>query len=133
MGEDMTTTEDASGPAAPPVTVVVLNRDLFFGVRIGNLLRGAGYAVTFAPDTAAFVARIAAAEPPALGLIDMAAGVNWAAISGIAERGVPLLAFGPHKDVASFRAAKQAGITRVVSNGDFHRDTLGLVRRYARS
>ena len=42
------------------------------------------------------------------------------------------LSFGPHKDVDGFRAAKRGGATRVVSNGDFHRDMTGFVRRYAR-
>ncbi|MGH2533083.1 MAG: hypothetical protein ACRDJW_12360 [Thermomicrobiales bacterium] len=111
--------------------VVVLNRDLFFGVRIGNLLRETGYAVTFTPDAAAFVERLLRNPAAALGLIDMAAGVDWRAIAGVSGGPVPLLAFGPHKDVASFRAAKEAGVTRVVSNDDFQRDPLGLIRRYA--
>ena len=58
--------------------IVVLNRDLFFGVRIGNALRDAGYAVTFRPATTAFAAAVRAAEPPAvLGLIDLGADPDW--------------------------------------------------------
>jgi methylmalonyl-CoA mutase cobalamin-binding subunit len=116
--------------------IVVLNRDLFFGVRIGNALRDAGYTVTFRPATAAFAAAVRAAEPPAaLGLIDLGADPDWAEIAQLAQEvpSTPILVFGPHKDVEGFRAAKAAGITRIVSNGDFHRDMLGLVRRYARA
>jgi hypothetical protein len=113
-----------------------LNRDLFFGVRIGNLLKTAGYEVSFAPTTPAFVDRIQQSRPaPVLGLIDMGAGVDWDAIHALtADPTVttPTLVFGPHKDVAGFRAAKGAGVTRVVSNSDFHREALNLVRRYAR-
>lgn len=116
--------------------IVVLNRDLFFGVRIGNLLRDAGYEVSFAQTTATFVDRVRASRPaPVLGLIDMGAGVDWDTIRTLtADPAIttPTLVFGPHKDVEGFRAAKGAGVTRVVSNGDFHRDALTLVRRYAR-
>ena len=44
---------------------------------------------------------------------------------------VPILAFGPHKDVEGFRSAKAAGVTRVVANGEFSRSLPDLVRRYA--
>ena len=47
--------------------------------------------------------------------------------------GVPVLAFGSHLDVDGRRAAKAAGVTRVLSNGDFHRDMVPLVQRYAKS
>jgi hypothetical protein len=43
----------------------------------------------------------------------------------------PLLGFGPHVDVDGRRAAKAAGLTRIVSNGEFHRDLVALVARYA--
>lgn len=135
--------DTVSAPATPATPtnldatpeIVVLNRDLFFGVRIGNALRDAGYSVTFWPATPSFVAAVRAAEPPAvLGLIDLGAGPDWAEIAQL-TRDVPMtpiLVFGPHKDVDGFRAAKAAGITRIVSNGDFHRDMLGLIQRYAR-
>lgn len=117
--------------------IVVLNRDLMFGVRIGNTLRALGYAVSFAAETARFVNDVRNADPPAvLGIVDMGAGVDWAAMAGLASDPVvvtPLLVFGPHLDVEGRRAAKAAGVRRVVSNGDFHRDMVGLVRRYAQA
>jgi hypothetical protein len=115
--------------------IVVLNRDLFFGVRIGNVLRGLGYRVSFVAATEAFVARLRSAEPPAaLGIVDMGAGVDWGAIAAATGGdGVvtPILVFGSHLDVEGRRAAKAAGARRVVSNGDFHRDMVALVERYA--
>ncbi len=116
--------------------IVVLNRDLFFGVRIGNTLRGLGYRVSFTADSPTFAARITALEPPpVLGVIDMGTGVDWDLIRSLTARAdlsTPLLVFGSHLDVEGLRAAKAAGVTRVVSNGDFHRGMVDLVRRYAR-
>jgi hypothetical protein len=118
-------------------TVVVLNRDLMFGMRIRNALGPLGYAAAFAADTAAFAERLRGSDPAAaLGLIDMNGPVDWELIGELATDAAvvtPLLAFGPHVDVAGRRAAKAAGVTRIVSNGDFHRDTVGLIRRYARA
>ncbi len=113
----------------------MLNRDLFFGVRIGNALRRLGYRVTFAADTAAFAARVRDAVPrTVLGIVDMGTGVDWATVkelTGETGPASPILVFGSHLDVAGRRAAKAAGVARVVSNGDFHRDLVALVQRYA--
>ena len=114
--------------------IVVLNRDLFFGVKIGNQLRGLGYDVAFAKETAGFVTRLRDEPKPVLGLIDMNAGVDWEAVSSLMGEGgpgAPILAFGSHLDVDGRRAAKAAGVTRVLSNGDFHRDMVAFVKRYA--
>ncbi len=124
----------AGSPSEQAGLLVVLNRDLFFGVRIGNTLRALGYSVVFVPTTEALIDRLRGPDPVALGIIDMSAGVDWDRIHDLREDGIqtPLLAFGSHLDVEGRRAAKAAGVTRVVSNGDFHRDMVQLVRRYAR-
>jgi FixJ family two-component response regulator len=115
--------------------VSVLNRDLFFGVKIGNILRGVGYRVEFAKQTEEFAQKIQeASREPALGIVDINAGVDWSAIARLTSdqrATVPILAFGSHLDVDGMRAAKQSGVARVVSNGDFHRDMVKLVQRYA--
>ena len=130
-GAESGTATRARGP------IVVLNRDLMFGVRIGNQLRALGYDVTFARDTADFAARLRTTDPPpVLGIIDMNTGVDWSIVSAVvADPAIacPLLAFGPHLDVEGRRAAKAAGVDRLVSNGEFHRDMIRLVGRYARS
>ncbi|HEV2108904.1 MAG TPA: hypothetical protein VGR16_11625 [Thermomicrobiales bacterium] len=134
LDPDSTVTR-SSAPASPGA-IVVLNRDLFFGVRIANALRARGYRVEIAPTPERFAALLGEMDPaPALGIIDMTAVSDWSPLREIASDpngSTPTLAFGPHKDVAAFRAAKDAGVSRVVSNGDFHRDLLGLVERYAR-
>ena len=66
----------------------------------------------------------------------MNGAVSWDVIDEVLSRPsgdrVPTLAFGPHVDVESRRAAKAAGVTRIVSNGQFHGDMAGLIERYRR-
>lgn len=118
-------------------TIVVLNRDLMFGVRIANQLRAAGYTVSFAQKTSEFVSRVRLAEPRAvLGVVDMNTPVEWPLIQALVldtANATPLLGFGPHLDVQGRRAAKAAGVSRIVTNGEFHQDTVGFVRRYAKT
>ena len=125
----------AGGEASEGSIVVVLNRDLMFGSRIRNALWSLGLGAVFAADTAKFAELIRSSGPAlVLGVIDMNGGVDWQAVRELKDDptvDVPLIAFGPHVDVAGRRAAKAAGIDRLLSNGEFHRDTAGLVRRYA--
>lgn len=118
---------------APVARIVLLNRDLFFGIRIRQVGAAIGYAVEITPKTDLFVERLAASDV-ALGVIDVAAGPDWDLLApAIAGGGLaPVLAFGPHKDVDGLRGAKRAGVTRVISNGDFHKDPGGIMQRYAR-
>ena len=115
--------------------VVVLNRDLMFGSQIRAVLRALGHEARFARDTSGFLAALReAGESASRGVVDMNGTVDWAAIAEFTgETGrAPLLGFGPHVDVEGRKAAKRAGIDRIVSNGDFHRDAATLVTRYAR-
>ena len=125
-----------SESATDLVDVVLLNRDLFFGVRVANTLRGLGYRVTVCKETSTFSDRVRTATlAPVLGILDLTAVDDWDAIRELTSDPsveTPLLLFGAHKDVAGLRAAKAAGVDRVVSNGDFHREMVTLVRRYAR-
>jgi hypothetical protein len=114
--------------------VVVLNSDLFFGVKIGNQLKKQGYAVAFRKTAGDFAAEIRATNA-VLGLIDLNARPDWTEVSAlvkeIGER-TPILVFGSHLDVDGLRAAKASGVRRVVSNGEFHQNMIELVARYAR-
>lgn len=124
---------DRSEVARP--AIVILNRDLFFGVRLRQALLADGWEPRIVPGAEALAAALADGPAPALVIVDMAAAPDWPLIEETTSRTVPptpVLAFGPHKDVQGFRAAKAGGATRVVSNGDFHRDMTGFVRRYAR-
>jgi len=127
----------ASAAAAQPDRglIVVLNVDLMFGARIRNGVQALGYRVSFVRDTERFAAALRGSQPPpVLGIVDMNTAVDWAIIRELTAdpaRATPLLAFGPHVDAAGRRAAKAAGVDRIVANGEFHRSMLDLVQRYA--
>lgn len=124
------------GPIEPTASgILILNRDLFFGVRLRQALTADGWLPRLVPNADALVTALAEGPVPALIVVDMASQPDWTVIESAAastQPATPVLAFGPHRDVAGFRVAKAGGATRVVSNGDFHRDMTGFVRRYAR-
>ena len=121
-----------------PLLLIVLNRDLFFGVRVRNLAKELGFDVLLVPNAAGVRTALGAShERAALVIIDMnvlRVAVDWDDLTATlaAYPTVPSLGFGAHTDVETRRAAKRAGLTRIVSNSDFHRDAAGLIQRYAR-
>jgi hypothetical protein len=120
-----------------PTLAIVLNRDLLFGSRIRIALAGLGLKNRFVTTAEQFVSALSQ-EPKsvAIGIIDMNGAISWDVIREAGSRGdaglVPTLAFGPHVDVEGRRSAKAAGVTRIVSNGQFHSETAGLIDRYRR-
>ena len=120
-----------------PTLAVVLNRDLLFGSRIRSALARLGLESRFVATAEQFVGALSQ-EPNrvAIGIIDMNGAISWDVIGEAQSRGdaglVPTLAFGPHVDIEGRRRAKAAGVTRIVSNGQFHSDTAGLIERYRR-
>lgn len=108
-------------------TVVALVKDLFFSVKLGNEVKRAGFQPQIVKTQAAF-AEACHKTNVALGIVDLAAGVDWDAWQA---PDVPVIAFGPHKDVATLQAAKAAGITRVMANSLFHAQAGEMIRRYA--
>ncbi len=129
-------TEVRPGAGDAPV-VVVLNRDLMFGSRIRSSLATLGLQVVVKGDTAAFLETARALGARAvIAIIDMNGHVDWEAISSALRDDdtlPPVLGFGSHTDVETRRAAKAAGVDRIVSNGQFHADMTGYVQRYRRS
>jgi methylmalonyl-CoA mutase cobalamin-binding subunit len=120
-----------------PTQAIVLNRDLLFGTRIRSALASLGLEGRFVSTAEEFVRALGEqARSVAIGIIDMNGDVTWAAISEALSQPdrevVPTLAFGPHVDIEGRRQAKAAGVTRIVSNGQFHGDMAGLIDRYRR-
>jgi hypothetical protein len=110
--------------------VVVFSRDLFFGMRIRTVLRQLGYTVILSKTVADF--HLDASEA-VLGLVDFNQPVDWSEFAPILASGFPIVGFGSHTDVEGFRAAKAAGVARVVSNGEFNRSLPALTEKYART
>ena len=115
----------------------MLNRDLILGIAIGNTAKSLGFAVERFTDAAGLVERLRNnPSTVALAIIDMNLDVDWAQIASLIQTNhdlPPILGFGPHVDIEGRKAAKQAGLTRIVSNGEFHREMAALIQRYARS
>ena len=125
---------ETAGPNGALGEIVALNLDLFFGVKIGNQLKAQGYAVAFRKTTKEFAERVRSGDA-VLGVIDLNAKPDWDLVAKLVDEvgeRTPILVFGSHLDVDGLRAAKAAGVRRVVSNGEFHKNMIELVGRYAR-
>ena len=129
----MTETGDQRTAFGAPATIAVLSRDLFFGMRIRTTVSRLGYRVLISQQPEDLLAHVR--EHPdaiALVLVDFNQPIGWAALAPLQSMHLPVVAFGSHTDVEGFRAAKAAGVARVISNGEFSRSLPDLVARYAR-
>jgi hypothetical protein len=126
--------QESDQPAPHAAAIAVYSRDLFFGMRIRTVVRQLGYAATISQEVVSLIAHVAREDdPPILVVVDFNQPVEWADLAPVLASGVPVVAFGAHTDVEGFRAAKAAGVARVVSNGEFSRNLGGLVAKYART
>lgn len=112
-----------------PGLVSALSRDVFFGMRIRTVLKNLGYEMKLCKTEQELVESIPGAV---MALVDFNIPVDWDALDSILKGDVPILAFGSHTNVEGFRAAKAAGVTRVVSNGEFSRRLPALLTQYQR-
>jgi DNA-binding NtrC family response regulator len=120
-----------SGESETPLTsVILLDTDLFFVVKVRTTLQHAGYDVRTARSLADFTQRLVA-DAPALALVNTAiAGVDWReAIVAAREADIPVIAFGSHVDLETQQAARDAGATRVIANSKLATDLPGIVAR----
>jgi hypothetical protein len=119
-------------PNALP-TVLIYTADLFFGLRIQDVvekLGGRALAVSSSAELAAGLADV-----PALAIIELGASQDWIAAVHEARkrtRGVPIAAFGSHVDMAALAAARQAGCDFVRTKGRFMEELPALVERHLR-
>lgn len=109
--------------------IVTLSRDVFFGMRVRTILRQLGMDLVLTKDEAATV-EAAAGGGTILALVDFNQPVDWVTLEPLIASEVPVVAFGSHTDVDGFRAARAAGVNRVVSNGEFSRNLPGLIEKY---
>lgn len=115
------------------ITILALEKDLFFSVKMRDTLRHHGMEVKTVRTLQAFEQGLAASEDerPALVIVNIATtGVDWeAAIREARAADYPVLAFGSHMDLDARARAIQAGAQRVVANSKFASDMPGLVKR----
>ena len=114
-------------------TILALEKDLFFAVKMRDTLRHHDMEVKTARTLPIFEQGLSAggAEKPALVIVNTATtGVDWeAAIRQARTAGYPVLAFGSHMDLEARAKALAAGAQRVVANSKFSSDMPGLVKR----
>jgi DNA-binding response OmpR family regulator len=114
-------------------TILALEKDLFFAVKMRDTLRHHGMDVKTARNLSIFEQGLNAqdSEKPALVIVNIATqGIDWeAAIRQARAAGYPLLAFGSHMDLEARARALAAGAQRVVANSKFTSDMPGLVKR----
>jgi DNA-binding response OmpR family regulator len=114
-------------------TILALEKDLFFAVKMRDTLRHYDMEVKTARTLPIFVQGLNAgdAEKPALVIVNIATpGVDWeVAIRQARAAGYPVLAFGSHMDLEARAKALAAGAQRVVANSKFTSDMPALVKR----
>ncbi len=114
-------------------SILALEKDLFFAVKIRDTLRHHDMEVTTVRTLPALEERLTAtgADKPALVIINIAIkGVDWeSAIRTARQQGLPVLAFGSHMDLEARARALEAGAQKVVANSKFATDMPGLVTR----
>ncbi len=110
--------------------VLLLERDVFFVVKVRDTLSHLGYETQVARSADDF-ARKQASETPALAIVHTGlAGVAWEeAIASAKAAQVPTLAFGSHIDLEAQQAARRAGADRVISNSKLAKDLPAIVER----
>lgn len=114
--------------------VVGLIKDIFFGITVRNTIRRLEFEAQIIKSVDELPQTVAVYEPDLL-VVDLTMFGSdpeaWEPIQDVLATGARVLAFGPHMDVDAFRTAKDAGVTRVVSNSQFHRNMATLIERYA--
>lgn len=118
---------------SPPPTVLVYSRDLFFSVRIQDVIERLGgrmHHVQNATDLATGLG-----EVPVLAIVELDPGGegDWVHAVNYARRGtrgIPVVAFGSHVDAAARAAARQAGCQHVWAKSRFMEELPALVERY---
>lgn len=111
--------------------IVALTRDLFFGMRVRTIVKQLGHPLVLTRDEVATV-EAATHDDAMLALVDFNGQVDWDALQPLIASDVPVVAFGSHTDVEGFRAAKAAGVDRIVSNGQFSRRLPELIKTYGK-
>jgi hypothetical protein len=93
-----------------------------FGIQLNKIAQKAGFKYSVArPGTTPLEGDVL--------IVDLGARGDWEGIIRQAhERGIPVIAFGPHMDAEARRKAKQAGAWRVLANSNLARDLPVILR-----
>ncbi len=119
--------------SAPKPTVLVYSTDLFFSVRIQDVVEKLGGRVEAAQT--GFELAEGLGEVPVLAIVELGPGGAGDWVQAVNEarkwtRGIPIVAFGSHVDEAAREAARQAGCDYVWAKSRFMAELPALVERY---
>ena len=121
----MSSIEEAEQPRNERGTVLIFCPDVMFASRIQNLARHAGVRAEV----------VRPGRPVGSGdllVASFGSGAGWdEAIRQAAASGIPIIAFGPHVDAESRRAATAAGAYRAVNNGNLEKALLPVLEDLA--
>lgn len=114
--------------------IIAVIKDVFFGITVRNTIKRLNFEPQMIKSAQSLLETVAVYDP-SLVIVDLQVIEDesaWDFITATREKDVPVLVFGPHKDVEGLRAAKQAGVSRVVANSQFHREMPILIERYVK-
>ncbi len=114
--------------------IIAVIKDVFFGITVRNSIKKLNFEPQLIKSTDTLADTVAVYDP-SLVILDLQVIEKesaWGAVTATRELNIPVLVFGPHKDVEGLRAAKAAGVSRVVANSQFHREMPALIERYVR-
>ena len=115
-----------------PVTILAYVPDLMIAVRLQEAGKRAGTGVVMVESQEELLQRLEAGGVTSVVIALGADGLDLRAIADAAGGwGVPVLAFGPHVDVARLQAARDAGVERVFARGKFLRELPKILREWA--
>ncbi len=120
-------------PDSNKATVILVGQNLFFLGRVEAQAEPLGYEVQWATTQSAFWDHYASRRP-ALILVDLEGDESiWsnvlADIDHQEARGVIVVAFGPHENVAMLERARNLGCDLVLNKGEFNRDLPKIIER----
>lgn len=124
---------DAPASAAAPRRVAAYIPDLFFSVRVADVIRALGGLPDLVDSAPALWE--AFERWPALVLIDLRAPDDWQSVVRRAKnlphtRLIPIVAFGSHVDTDALAAARRAGCDHAWAKSHFMEQLPALVKRY---
>lgn len=124
---------DALVSAEAPRRVAAYIPDLFFSVRVTDVIRALGGLPDLVDSAAALWEALE--RWPALVLIDLRAPDDWQDVVRRAKnlphtRLIPIVAFGSHVDTDALRAARQAGCDHAWAKSHFMEQLPALVKRH---
>lgn len=114
--------------------IIAVVKDVFFGVTVRNTIKRLNFEAQLIKSTDTLADTVAVYDPT-LVVIDLQVIEEesaWDSVTATRALDIPVLVFGPHKDVEGLRAAKAAGVSRVVANSQFHREMPELIERYVK-